>query len=167
MLCGGGGAGDWPWCIRGVRAETGRKSLPGSRDSVCKDLEGTDGLSTWRQAIIRLSPSLAQCRGIVGEKMRKQVCRHSGKVPESQNEEFNLVGVGGAINLFEQENDIDGRLKKILIVTVCGLHWRRRTLAIRMGDKRPLQAWEWEGPAVGQSTEGPCRIKMKRTWWSF
>lgn len=29
----------------------------------------------------------AQCWSVVGEKTKNQVCRHSGKVPKSQNEE--------------------------------------------------------------------------------
>lgn len=47
------------------QAETGRKRLLDKRDSVCKDLKGTNELSAWRPATIRLPPSCAvlECGG--------------------------------------------------------------------------------------------------------
>lgn len=50
---------------RVYQAETGRKRLLDRRDSVCKDLKGTNELSTWRPATIRLPPSCSvlECGG--------------------------------------------------------------------------------------------------------
>lgn len=69
------------------QANTGQKYVPGRRDSVCKDQEGTNGLSTWRAATIYLAPSYAQCRHVVGEKTKKQAYRCSIKVLKAQNGE--------------------------------------------------------------------------------